>query len=586
MTNKNKNKNKAVAASVSASAEGGGWSAVFGCTYEGIALFRIVVGILLTSELILRFRFLHVFYTDEGTMPLRLLVPKIDTVYRLVCYHCHFETLFAQQLLLSLQVVVAICFTIGYYTKVTSILSFYMYTSLILRCTWLYFILDRYFYYLLFYAMFLPLSQKLSVDQYLDDTKKKYQRNENNNDATNTTTTSSVSVLFVNPATVALKLLVLWIYLDAGVNKYLDPQEGWTYHADPLPALDTYARHTIGAQYLYTLLGPQGLRFLTPLVVYTEIGCVPLASIGAYFQHTKLVNLTIILIVGMHLGISICIRNSNLLSYIATSVWILFVPIDTFRRKQQQKNDNDGSSGDRDITTSAHDSTTRSSSSSSRSNRNRIGSVLTYLLVGGMVGGNIWFETIGTDCSTESSRLIWSTLLQNRWNVFIGAEEYVTWEIAPGRLQDGSVVDVWGRTDVVNWNMPGSGAPCTSTARPGRWRSFPYLADLEGDDAEALWGYLCREWDRENNVGKNGTGNPGRQLLRYNFFMLQADVLPNMGFSSTRKRLVHSYECVKEKEKEQETIDNENENENDGKRSAVEQESRSGGATIATKQEL
>jgi hypothetical protein len=26
--------------------------------------------------------------------------------------------------------------------------------------------------------------------------------------------------------------------------------------------------------------------------------------------------------------------------------------------------------------------------------------------------------------------------------------------------------------------------------------------------------------------------------------MLQADVLPNMGFSATRKRLVHSYECV------------------------------------------
>jgi len=59
--------------------------------------------------------------------------------------------------------------------------------------------------------------------------------------------------------------------------------------------------------------------------------------------------------------------------------------------------------------------------------------------------------------------------------------------------------------------------------------------------------------------------------------MLQADVLPNTGFSSTRKRLVHSYECVKEKE----TIDNENEN--DGKRNA-EKESRSGAST--TKQEL
>jgi hypothetical protein len=104
------------------------------------------------------------------------------------------------------------------------------------------------------------------------------------------------------------------------------------------------------------------------------------------------------------------------------------------------------------------------------------------------------------------------------------------------------VVDVWGRSDEVNWMMPGSGAPCTSTSRPGRWRSFPYLAELEGEDAEALWGYLCKQWDKENDV----SNNPGRQLLRYNFFMLQADVLPNMGFSSTRKRLMHSYECVKE----------------------------------------
>jgi hypothetical protein len=67
------------------------------------------------------------------------------------------------------------------------------------------------------------------------------------------------------------------------------------------------------------------------------------------------------------------------------------------------------------------------------------------------------------------------------------------------------------------------------------------LAELEDEDAEALWGYLCKQWDRENDVDTN----PGRQLLRYNFFMLQADVLPNMAFSSTRKRLVHSHECVK-----------------------------------------
>lgn len=44
----------------------GGWQAVFGCTYEALALFRVSLGVLLTCELLLRFRFLHVFYSDEG----------------------------------------------------------------------------------------------------------------------------------------------------------------------------------------------------------------------------------------------------------------------------------------------------------------------------------------------------------------------------------------------------------------------------------------------------------------------------------------------------------------------------------------
>eukprot|EP00751_Fragilariopsis_kerguelensis_P020483 CAMPEP_0170886106 /NCGR_PEP_ID=MMETSP0734-20130129/36437_1 /TAXON_ID=186038 /ORGANISM="Fragilariopsis kerguelensis, Strain L26-C5" /LENGTH=216 /DNA_ID=CAMNT_0011271965 /DNA_START=741 /DNA_END=1391 /DNA_ORIENTATION=+ len=197
-------------------------------------------------------------------------------------------------------------------------------------------------------------------------------------------------------------------------------------------------------------------------------------------------------------------------------------------------NDNDTSN---DSSGSSFSSSSTTTATTSSSMYDKVGSSITWY---------IWFETIGAGCDsvTESSRLIWSTLLQNRWNVFIGAEEYVTWEIALGRLKDGSVVDVWGRTDVVNWNMPGSGAPCTSTSRPGRWRSFPYLIeDLTDDEEQALWGYFCTEWDRSDNVA---SANPGRQLLRFNFFMLQSDVLPNMEFSSTRKRLVKSYECVKE----------------------------------------
>jgi len=45
---------------------GGGLNAMFGCSKEALALYRITLGILLLLELVLRFRFLHPFYSDEG----------------------------------------------------------------------------------------------------------------------------------------------------------------------------------------------------------------------------------------------------------------------------------------------------------------------------------------------------------------------------------------------------------------------------------------------------------------------------------------------------------------------------------------
>ena len=98
-------------------------------------------------------------------MPLGLLLPKIDNIYKGFCLHCHFAELWEQQVLLGIQTTIAVLFTLGYRTRIMAILSWYLYTSLILRNTWLYFILDRYFYYLLFAAMFLPLDERFSLAQ-------------------------------------------------------------------------------------------------------------------------------------------------------------------------------------------------------------------------------------------------------------------------------------------------------------------------------------------------------------------------------------------------------------------------------------
>eukprot|EP00586_Coscinodiscus_wailesii_P021358 CAMPEP_0172505764 /NCGR_PEP_ID=MMETSP1066-20121228/188796_1 /TAXON_ID=671091 /ORGANISM="Coscinodiscus wailesii, Strain CCMP2513" /LENGTH=526 /DNA_ID=CAMNT_0013282497 /DNA_START=15 /DNA_END=1595 /DNA_ORIENTATION=+ len=481
-----------------------GWKYALGSNYRALAIYRIVLASLLISELVLRFRFLHPFYSDDGTLPLSILLPKVDATYHVLCVHCLSGDLLFQRVLLSVQVALAVALLVGYKTRTAAFGSWLLYLSLTLRNTWLNFILDRYFHYLLFYAVFLPTGEiyawKPSSEEE-EETKKRE---------------STLGECVLTPATVALKLQVLWIYLDAGGGKWMDPLGGWTLSA-PIPALDSYARHTIGARYLYAALTPAGLRLLTPVVVYVEMLSPVLALLFSYYRRRTAVTAVIISICSLHLGIAVTIRNTFLLSSVACAAWFVFLPSEEGEGRRR---------GTR-VTFSA-------------------GEVLTIFC---FISGSVWFETMSDDCQ-QSVKHVWSTLLHNRWNVFVGSEEYVTWEIAPGRLADGQIVDVWSKSDTIHWDMPGAGAPCTSTARAGRWRSFPYLAELEGEEGDVLWNYLCKQWDEEHNVGRY----PGRKLLRFNFFMMQADVLPEMGFSRSRKRLIHSHVCAEEEDLEEHNI--------------------------------
>lgn len=495
----------------------GGWRATFGTNPEAVALYRISLGVLLFLELTSRFQYLHAFYSDAGTLPLRLLRPHTDPLYRLVCVHCYSGSLLYLRALLSVQVVLAVMLIVGKRTRWAAAGSWFLYLSLTLRNTWLNFILDRYFHYLLFYAMFLPLDGAWA----LDAPRRRH----------GAAAKDGAATTFVTPATVALKLLVAWLYWDAGYGKYTDPLGGWTFHAQPLPALDTYVRHTVAARFVYGILGPTGLRYLTPTVVYAEMLCAPAALLGSFAGSKATVYGVVALMCSIHMGIAATMNNTVLLSSVACVAWCIFLPLGVGADLGLPSSSSPPGGSKRAV---AECKAAKSDSSFFRKHG------LAALVIGTFISGSVWFETMSNHCN-QSMEHVWSTLLHNRWNVFVGAEEYVTWEIAPGRLLDGSVVDVWSKSEQVSWEMPGAGAPCTSTARAGRWRSFPYLAEIEGEGGEALWGYLCRQWDEENRVER---GNPGKKLLRFNFFMLQADVLPNMGFSATRKRLIHAHDCL------------------------------------------
>jgi len=318
---------------------------------------------------------------EYRTLPLRFLWPKVDSIYKAVCIHCWSGQLFYQQVLLGIQVVFALFFTLGWHSNLTAAISWFLYLSLTLRNTWLNFILDRYFHYLLWYAIFLPTNHCWSIQR------------DNNNKNNN-------SGMVVSLATILLKLQVLWLYVDAGGGKLMDPLGGWTWSAD-IPALDSYARHTLGARYLYALLRPFGLRLLTPIVVYVELLAIPVAMIGSFIGNSTLAYTAVGLIWGLHIGIAVTLRNTVLLSLVACSVCCVFLPTGWTRAFAV---DNESS---KPLQTQPH----------------KLG-LLSILALLTMVGGCLWLELFSESCD-QSVKYIWSTLLHNRWNVFVGSEEYV-----------------------------------------------------------------------------------------------------------------------------------------------------------------
>ena len=197
---------------------------------------------------------------------------------------------------------------------------------------------------------------------------------------------------------IGLKCLVFWLYLDAGGGKYMDPLGGWTYNAKPLPALDTYTRHTMFARYMYGILGPQGLRAMTPTVVYVELLAAPVALLGSYLGMAGLVNVAVGTICQLHVGIALCMNNAALLSSVACSVWCVFLPIGWDKITPSNSSDV---------------STTKSSGVS-------FGSIFSTIMICSMIAGNIWFETISESCDQA---ILYSTIFHCRWNVFVGAEE-------------------------------------------------------------------------------------------------------------------------------------------------------------------
>ncbi|KAJ1620550.1 hypothetical protein T492DRAFT_1077354, partial [Pavlovales sp. CCMP2436] len=363
---------------------------------------------------------------------------------------------------------------------------------------------------------------------------------------------------------------IVWIYCDAGWGKALDPEQAWALSSN-MPALDTMMLHTPVGRLLRSMLRPvDGVRFLTAFVVFAECWIPPLALFCVLAGAQRLQAACALAMALMHLGIALTMNNAQLLSLVAAVAWAVFIPSSVW----------DSVRGGAATTNNFSDSKKPAKPQPSKATappakaQGRPGSgALLLPLVCVIVAFNIrQSECDIRDQASVGAGLarISSALLHNRWNVFTTGESHVTWYIAPARLADDSVVDLWAWGAPVRWDVPAL-AP-----RAGRWKSFAAVAfaapdrpsahspptwlepkkrgdaAVGGDDAAAappaqgsvnLWRYLCAEW--------NGAHAPKQRVRFFKFFLLSADIdLPrlrnatlDLAYGPPRKRLLATYEC-------------------------------------------
>eukprot|EP01113_Clastostelium_recurvatum_P049149 TRINITY_DN905_c0_g2_i2.p1 TRINITY_DN905_c0_g2~~TRINITY_DN905_c0_g2_i2.p1 ORF type:complete len:777 (+),score=147.85 TRINITY_DN905_c0_g2_i2:145-2331(+) len=133
---------------------------MFGLDYRSMALFRICIGILLLLDLCVRSTYLHDHYANNGVWP------NHEAVESYYAYSVHFINghEYFQAAMFLLNGLFILFMIIGWHTRIFTCMSWFMLTSLHNRNMLVLNGGDDFLRVMMFWAMFLPLGARYSVD--------------------------------------------------------------------------------------------------------------------------------------------------------------------------------------------------------------------------------------------------------------------------------------------------------------------------------------------------------------------------------------------------------------------------------------
>lgn len=135
----------------------------FGLDLRSLAAFRIGLGLLLLLDLYERAKTLREHYTGEGAFPRALAA---EYTYDLPCFRIFLwsDAPAVQALLFALFALLAVLLVLGWRTRLVSVLAFCFFASLVRRNHFVCHTGDTWLKALMFWAMFLPLGARWSLD--------------------------------------------------------------------------------------------------------------------------------------------------------------------------------------------------------------------------------------------------------------------------------------------------------------------------------------------------------------------------------------------------------------------------------------
>jgi hypothetical protein len=137
---------------------------IFGADLRSLATFRIVLALLVLSDLAIRATDLAAHYTDAGVTPRSVLIEQVMSSWQFSFSLLNGGTLF-QAFLFGIAAVAALCMLVGYRTRLMTLVVWALVLSIQLRNPLVNGAESRLLHLLLFWGILLPLGAYWSVDR-------------------------------------------------------------------------------------------------------------------------------------------------------------------------------------------------------------------------------------------------------------------------------------------------------------------------------------------------------------------------------------------------------------------------------------